>query len=178
MEFLNPLLEGLKTIFTNVYQARSQRKAIRLQEDCHRGRDIFHFNTKMNTKEVVQLNKAIKQYNMVIQYTKDRLRTLIHKLQGTEDRHEIILQLSQLDDNLATTYSRLCYHFYSTRFSGHAHTIKTDLLNIIRALEKPSFDADLQLEAIRLVSVHQEQLCTGIRNLIRQMQTSPEQSYS
>ncbi|MBC9909573.1 hypothetical protein [Chitinophaga varians] len=179
MELINictAAIESLTSIFRTVYEALTQRSLLKRKAQREQQRQVSSFIFHTHTSNITQLEEVLRKYIAVVQRTKDQLRTHIY-IAHSMSKNKRMASLHQLRETLIESYADYRPFFDATPYGGHAHIIKSGLLNIILKLESsaPCNPEDL-LEAINLVSADQEQLTKGIYRSVSQMQQHLQQA--
>ncbi|WP_212004857.1 hypothetical protein [Chitinophaga sp. HK235] len=170
-------LKSLTSVFTTIFNAFSKRKLFQLQKKDARQKQVSDYLLNTSTAHINQLDNTLRQYISVVQRTKDQLRVFIYTSHNMSKKRKAAT-LHLLREELINCYSASRSYFDSTPYGGHAHLVKSGLLNIILELESScEYDPENLLEAINLVTSDQDQLCKGLARSVHQMRQSLEQAH-
>ncbi|RBL90195.1 hypothetical protein DF182_27400 [Chitinophaga flava] len=155
----------------------SKRKTIERQEKSEKNKLVSTYILNTSTTHINQLDETLRQYISIVQRIKDQLRVYIYTSHNMS-RSRKLSALYQLREELINTYSGSRHYFDSTPYGGHAHIVKSSLLNIMLTLESSmEYNPEDLLDAINLISADQDLLSKGISRSVHQMRQSLEQSH-
>lgn len=171
-------IESFTSIFRTVYEAFTKRSLLKRKTQRDQQLQVSSFIFNSHTSNITQLEEALRKYITVVQLTKDHLRTYIYTAHHMS-KNKRMTSLYQLRENLIGCYADHRPFFDSTPYGGHAHIVKSGLLNVILKLESSSsFNPEDLLEAINFLASDQEQMTRGIRRTVSQMQQDLQQVHS
>lgn len=163
---------SLTTIVTVIVNARNSRRieALKtaLEQKKEKDNEVMKWLLSYQTDIIHQHLLSLKEFLTVVQYSKDRLRSIleIYDHMIIEERQA---QLEAIRQSVIDKYAATRFYFDSTPYGGQAHLIKSKLLLIITKLltgGKP--DMSLKRLLIDEISMSQHELHKGMEREILQ----------
>jgi len=171
------LITGLTAIstaiITVIVNTRNSRKIETLKTELEQKKvkdnEIMKWLLSYKTDMIHQHLASLKEFLSVVQYSKDRLRSIL-QANGSMFPEEKKQQLQIIQQAIIDKYSITRYYFDNTPFGEQAHFIKSNLLLIItKLLSDNGTDNSLILSLIEEISVRQNKLRIGMEQEILQL---------
>lgn len=172
------IVKVFAAIFSPFSKAAAAIRNLRHKDKSVQRKQFSNFIFQAHTAKLTTLEEVFHRYITVVQHTKDSLRSYIH-LSECMSKSKRLAILHELREKLTDCYSSSRAYFDSTPYGGHAHIVKSGLLNVILKLEsgQPYDPIDL-LDAINLISSDQQHFTQGMRHAVTQLQYTLQQTHS
>lgn len=170
---LTAIITGITTIIVNTRNSRKiEILKIELEQKKAKDNEVMKWLLSFKTDRIHQHLSSLKEFLTVVQYSKDRLRSILDAYDSIlpEERRQ---QLQTIQQAIIDKYALTRYYFDSTPYGEHAHFIKSHLLlMIIKLLSADSQDHAQIRSLTEEISLRQNELHKGMEEEIVQLYES------
>lgn len=150
------VIGSIVTFFLNF---RQSKEIERLKVELEKKREVdnlkFKFLFDFHTERIVESLKCIQSYVQVVQEIKTEIRELLKETHH-EGQEYGLSQIKDLKQRINKEYSSSAFVFNKVDKSGHAHSLKNLILDLLELIQKEGFSPNTITEQ-RITMISEKQ---------------------